>query len=604
MSVPTEQTPETVQPVQAAVTPAAPAYPNASLYVGDLRQDITEPDIYAAFKECGPIASIKVVRSKDGVSLRYAFVNYESQEMAEKVMTTLNGIRLKKKPCRIMMKCRDPSLRKNPAANLFVKSLDPKVDLVKLQDVFSTFGPIKSTKVATDDEGVSYCFGFVQFEKAEDAQKALKASQDEKEGQVLKALGEKVFVAPFIPRSQRPTTANEHFTNLYVKNFGKGVTSEGLRKLFEQYGEITSAVVMENNEHVSRGFGFVNFKEHNDAVEAQKALDRKIYKWKDGAVVGEVAADAKPEEEEEGVEVKSLYVARAQKKSERMHMLAAQHLLKDNSEGKTNVFVRNIADVVNKEQLEKFFSPYGTIKSCVVMMDEHGGSRGFGFVDFATPEEAQNAIQKTMNQLFYGKPLYVALAQPKAVRRQMLENQFRAFNTIAMFPGMYQMNPVRPQFPMNFAFSGMSPYPVPMQRGPMQPRPFANRQQQRNRAGQMNRRMTNKQMPQHQAQQVQAVPAAAAAPAVPLEVAPQQQQQPVGDKKQELGEQIYLHLQKMFPEDEARWGKLTGMIIESIDVPVLERLVSDAPALEAKIREADEFYTAHLQKQGGAAEQH
>lgn len=608
MSVATEQTPETVQHAAPMTTPAPTAsatYTNASLYVGDLRQDVTERDIYEAFKECGQIVSIRVCRDvKDQHSLGYAYVNYLTTEAAEKALTTLNGQRLKKKPCRIMWSRRDPSQRKNPDANLFVKCLDPSVDSMKLQDVFSTFGTIASCKVVTDDDGESRGFGFVQFENVESAQKALEASQDEKEKQVLKVLGEKLFVGKFIPANQRPTTANERFTNLYVKNFGKALTSEGLKKLFEQYGEVTSAVVMENGEHVSRGFGFVNFKEHNAAVEAQKALDRKVYKWKGAEIVGEVPAGEKPEEEE-GVEVKSLYVARAQKKEERLRVLRSEHLLKDHSEGKTNVFVRNIADVVTKEQLEKFFSPYGSIKSCVVMRDESGNSRGFGFVDYTTPEEAQNAIEKTMNQLFFGKPLYVALAQPKAVRRQMLDNQFRMFSTFAMYPNMYPMNAMRSQFPgMNYGMPGMNAYGMTMARGPMAPRPYNNRQPQRNRTNQAGRRMPNKQQQfmQQQAQvQAQAVPVApAAAPAVAAEVAPQQ---PPMDK-QAIGEIIYLRLQKMFPGDEQRWGKLTGMIIESIDLPVLQRLVASDAELEAKIREADDFYTSHIQKQAEAAEQH
>lgn len=617
MSVATEQTPEIVQHAAPMTTPAptaAAAYTNASLYVGDLRQDVTERDIYEAFKECGSIVSIRVCRDvKDQHSLGYAYVNYQTAESAEKALTTLNGQRLKKKPCRVMWSRRDPSQRRNPEANLFVKFLEPNVDSMKLQDVFSTFGTIASCKVVTDDEGVSRGFGFVQFENVDSAQKALAASKDENESKVLKVLGEKLFVAKFIPASQRPTTANERYTNLYVKNFGKKMSTDDLKKLFEKYGEITSAIVMESDEHASRGFGFVNFKDHGAAVKAQEEMDRKVYKWKNGELVGEVAADDKSEETEEGVEKKSLYVARAQKKEERLRVLRSEHLLKDHSEGKTNVFVRNIADVVTKEQLEKFFAPYGTIKSCVVMRDDSGNSRGFGFVDYTTPEEAQTAIEKTMNQLFCGKPLYVALAQPKAVRRQILDNQFRMFSNFGtypnMYPNVYPMNAMRSQFMgMNFGMPGMNAFGgMSMVRGQMAPRTsYNNRQQQRNRPNQSGRRMPNKQQQfmQQQAQaqaQAQAVPVvAAAAPAVvPEAVAPQQAPM----DKQAIGEIIYPRLQKMFPNDEQRWGKLTGMIIESIALPELQQLVASEADLDAKIREADVFYTSHIQKQAEAAEQ-
>jgi len=166
---------------QAPTVTSAP-YPNGSLYVGDLRQEVGESDIYDAFKECGAILSVRVCRDvKDQHSLGYAYVNFQTPENAQKALDTLNGKLLKGKPCRVMWSRRDPTQRKSNEGNLYVKGLDKSVTLIHLQDVFSHFGSIASCKVQTKDDGTSLCYGFVQFEKVEDSEKALEAGNSDKE---------------------------------------------------------------------------------------------------------------------------------------------------------------------------------------------------------------------------------------------------------------------------------------------------------------------------------------------------------------------------------------------------------------------------------------
>jgi polyadenylate-binding protein len=64
----------------------------------------------------------------------------------------------------------------------------------------------------------------------------------------------------------------------------------------------------------------------------------------------------------------------------------------------SNIYVKNIDDNVSDEGLRDHFSVCGTITSAKIMRDDKGISKGFGFVCFSTPEEANKAVNS-----FHGK---------------------------------------------------------------------------------------------------------------------------------------------------------------------------------------------------------
>jgi len=570
-----------------AATPAS--FPNSSLYVGDLRDDVGETDIYDAFKECGPILSVRVCRDvKNQNSLGYAYVNFQSHDNAQKALDTLDGKQLKGKPCRVMWSRRDPSQRKSNEGNLFVKCLDKSITLVQLKDVFSHFGAISSCKVVTEDDGTSRGYGFVQFEKIEDSVKALEASKTDKDQ--FKVLGEKLVCENFVPRRLRANNANDTYTNIYVKYIGKKFTTDDLVKMFEQFGKITSPVVMMNaSNNESRCFGFVNFDKHEDAVKAKEAMDGKAFKWKDDALVGPLEEGEDEEQlKKDGISVLKLYVNRAMKKYERERTRRGEVDLMNRPMTKTNLYIRNLADDVTDEDLRNLFKDFGEIKSCIVMK-HNGVSKGFGFCDFENAESASEAIQKVMGQLFHSKPLYVALAQKKTDRRAMLESQRSQQRMYPVMGGMVRQQLFTPN--MMYGFPNIYPY-MQRQMFPRQPsyprtshygRPNQGRRPNKQQQGQMQQQQQQPaQIPQQQAQPaVQAQPAAA----------------PVVDEKQRVGEAIYTRIMPMYPGDQALWGKLTGMLLESIELPVLQGLLNDEGALKEKISQAKEYYDQHSQAQ-------
>ncbi|GAA5969526.1 hypothetical protein JCM21900_000057 [Sporobolomyces salmonicolor] len=434
-------------PAPSSTATATGPSPSTSLYVGELDPSVTEAMLYEIFSMVGPVASIRVCR--DAVtrrSLGYAYVNYLNSNDGERALEQLNYSLIKNRPCRIMWSQRDPALRKNGAGNIFIKNLDENIDNKALHDTFAAFGNILSCKVATDPQGNSLGYGFVHYDTAEAAHAAI-------EGVNGMLLNDKVvFVGIHIPKRERQAKIDEiraHFTNLYIKNVPVEVEAEEFRGIFEPFGKVTSAVITTDSEGKSKGFGFVNYEKHEDAAKAVDALHEKDYKGQ------------------------QLYVARAQRKSEREEELKKSYEQKKYEQTLkyqgVNLYVKNLDDDVDEDKLRAEFEPFGQITSCKIMSDEKGASKGFGFVCFSAPDEATKAVTELNGKMIGTKPLYVSLAQRKDVRKQQLEAQVAQRNQIrsqqlqaAGIPGIPPYMPGAPMY-----YGGPAGYPQPGARGPM-----------------------------------------------------------------------------------------------------------------------------------------
>ncbi|ELK29641.1 Polyadenylate-binding protein 4 [Myotis davidii] len=86
-----------------------------------------------------------------------------------------------------------------------------------------------------------------------------------------------------------------------------------------------------------------------------------------------------------------------------------------------NLYIKNLDDTVGDENLRKEFSPFGSITSAKVMLED-GRSKGFGFVCFSSPE-AIKAVTKMNGCVMSSKPLYVALARRRGKGSAYLTDQ-------------------------------------------------------------------------------------------------------------------------------------------------------------------------------------
>lgn len=609
-------------PTPAGPTPVQAQYPNSSLYVGDLAPTTTEAELFQHFREAGGVMSVRICRhAVTRQSLGYGYVNFNNQEDAQTAITELNYSEINKQPCRIMWSQRDPSQRKSSSNNIFVKNLEKSIDQQQLHDTFEQFGTVLSSKIGINERtGESKGFGFVHYQDKAAADLAI----EKVNGMVIK--GMKVYVGRFMPKKERDAeiaAVRAKFTNVYVKNLPKEKSDEDFRKMCEEHGEVSSCVVMRDEESgASKGFGFVDFADHEGAARAVEALH-----------------------ETANADGTTLFVSRAQKKMEREADLKEKfEMMKLKRQSKyqgTNLYIKNLDDNIDLERLRKEFDPYGTITSAkIAMSEDKSTSRGFGFVCYSSPDEATKAVNEMHGRIIEKKPLYVGLAESKEQRKMKLESERATLkhspvpmaNMMAgqMYPGMqnqmYMRQPMMGQMPLgpmrpNQQAQQQPPrwgmQPSQQYRGaPMQPQPGRQPQNPPRNNGQ-SRQPRTQGVPPHQGQQPQRAPqqgrpvpqgivpnkpGPAQAP-VGGAMAAQQQQPPKqlsladqilslapSEQKVQIGGHLYRHVEKVYPEQAP---KLTGMLLE-MDINAIIALLNGCTngqigdELKARLDEAKE----------------
>ena len=81
------------------------------------------------------------------------------------------------------------------------------------------------------------------------------------------------------------------------------------------------------------------------------------------------------------------------------------------------LYVGNLSYDVTDAALEQMFAAHGTVQSAQVIMDrDTGRSKGFGFVEMGSDQEAQAAIAALNGQMVGGRSLTVNVAKPREDR--------------------------------------------------------------------------------------------------------------------------------------------------------------------------------------------
>lgn len=288
-----------------------------NIFIKNLDKSIDNKVMYDTFSTFGNILSCKVAQDEEGKSRGYGFVHFETEEAANNAIAKVNGMLLNDKQVFVgrfvPRKEREKQMgeRAKKFTNVFVKNFgDEFQDDEKLKEMFKEFGDIVSAKVARDDGSdatKSKGFGFVAFETAEAAEKAVDALN----GKEIN--GRQLYVGRAQKKAERQAELRKKYeeqkaqrmnkyagVNLYVKNLDDQIDDEKLRREFQAFGNITSAKVMTDSNGRSKGFGFVCFSTAEEATKAVTDMNGKI------------------------VVAKPLYVALAQRKDDRRQQLLTQ----------------------------------------------------------------------------------------------------------------------------------------------------------------------------------------------------------------------------------------------------------------------------------------
>jgi len=88
-----------------------------------------------------------------------------------------------------------------------------------------------------------------------------------------------------------------------------------------------------------------------------------------------------------------------------------------------NIYVGNLSYDMNDNDLQQIFAEYGAVSSARIIQDRDSGrSKGFGFVEMPSDEDAQKAIEGLSGQEVSGRNLTVNEARPREERPPRRDN--------------------------------------------------------------------------------------------------------------------------------------------------------------------------------------
>lgn len=82
------------------------------------------------------------------------------------------------------------------------------------------------------------------------------------------------------------------------------------------------------------------------------------------------------------------------------------------------LLIRNLDRLTTEEELKSLFQEFGTVQSCNLVIDEDSGaSKGFGFVEMPKVGEAKAAVKNLNNKIIGSNKIRVKKAEDKSVQQ-------------------------------------------------------------------------------------------------------------------------------------------------------------------------------------------
>lgn len=314
--------------------------------------------------------------------------------------------------------------------NLIVNYLPQTMSQEEIRSLFVSFGDVESCKLIRDKvTGQSLGYGFVNYIKQEDAEKAISSLN----GLRLQNKTIKVSVA-------RPSSESIKGANLYVSGLPKTMTQPELEVLFSPYGKIiTSRILCDNITGLSKGVGFIRFDQRHEADRAIKELNGTIPKNATDPIIVKFANNPSNNKSLQPLaayltpqtarargfpaaaaaihpSAASRYSSVISRYSPLAGDLLANTMLPGNPINSSGwcIFVYNLAPETEENVLWQLFGPFGAVQSVKVIRDlQTNKCKGFGFVTMTNYEEAVVAIQSLNGYTLGNRVLQVSFKTNK-----------------------------------------------------------------------------------------------------------------------------------------------------------------------------------------------
>lgn len=257
--------------------PAARRSGVGNIFVKNFDPDrVTNKVLHETFEQYGVVLSAKVATDAAGRSKGYGFIQFEDPENATRAIKGLNNTQLCGQPLFVgpFVPAKDRAVEPGKFCNVYVRNVGPETDEAVLRAAFGRFGPITSTVVMRNGSGKSRGFGFVNFEKADHAARAV----EEMNGYRHAGIKWRVNRAQKREDLSDESDYQQHRlmrSNLYLRNLHAGCTDQELQELFEEFGDVENARVLRDSHGESKGVGFVQFVHPEDAEAAITGMNGK-----------------------------------------------------------------------------------------------------------------------------------------------------------------------------------------------------------------------------------------------------------------------------------------------------------------------------------------
>ncbi|CRK89852.1 CLUMA_CG003405, isoform A [Clunio marinus] len=287
--------------------------------------------------------------------------------------------------------------------NLIVNYLPQTMSQEEVKSLFGSIGEVESCKLIRDKvTGQSLGYGFVNYVRAEDADKAINTFN----GLRLQNKTIKVSFA-------RPSSDAIKGANLYVSGLPKSMTQQDLEGLFNSFGQIiTSRILCDNITGLSKGVGFIRFDQRTEAERAIQSLNGTTPKACTEPITVKFANNPS-NNINKAIPPLAAYLTPAAANLRRFPTGPIHHIggrfryspltgdlnnsvLSANAINGSGwcIFVYNLAPETEENVLWQLFGPFGAVQSVKVIKDlQTNKCKGFGFVTMTNYDEAVVAIQ-------------------------------------------------------------------------------------------------------------------------------------------------------------------------------------------------------------------